>query len=98
MSLLLPATSESNSFIQLSEDEQVVKVFSFVHHAVRGLCIAMGQHSSLCGCAQGLILGGFDIVEVDVHDRGQVVSGAQEEARETEEEDKTRTNNARSNM
>ena len=59
-----------------------MKVFSVVHHAVRGLCIAMGQHSSLCRCAHGLILGGFDIVEVDVHDRGQVVSGAQEEARE----------------
>ena len=39
---------------------------------VRGLCIAMGQYSSLYGCALGFILGGFDIVEVDVQDREQV--------------------------
>ena len=67
---------------------------------VRGLCIAMAQYSSLCGCALGLILGGFDIVEADVQDREQVGSGEQEEAREreSEEEDKTRTNNERSNM
>ena len=36
---------------------------------VRGLCVAMGQYSSLCGCALGLILGGFGIVEVDVQGR-----------------------------
>ena len=64
---------------------------------VRGLCIDMAQYSSLCGCALGLILGGFDIVEADVQDREQVGSGEQEEAREREE-DKTRTNNERSNM
>ena len=37
-------------------------------------------------------------MEVDVQDREQVDSGEQVEAREIEEEDKTRTNNARSNM
>ena len=47
---------------------------------VRGLCIAMGQYSSLCGCALGLILGGFDNVEVDVQDREQVDSGEKVEA------------------
>ena len=44
----------------------------------------MAQHSSLCGCALGLILGGFDIVEADVQDREQEGSGEQEEARERE--------------
>ena len=43
---------------------------------VRGLCIATGQYSSLCGCALGFILGGFDIVEDDVQDREQVDSGS----------------------
>ena len=37
-------------------------------------------------------------MEVDVQDREQVDNGEQVEAREREEEDKTRTNNARSNM
>ena len=50
----------------------------------------MGQYSSLCECALGFIIGGFDIVEVDVQDREQVDSGEQEEAREREEEDKTK--------
>ena len=57
---------------------------------MRGLCIAMEQYSSLCGCALGLILDGTDIVEVDVQDREQVDSGEIVEAREREEEDKTR--------
>ena len=57
----------------------------------------MVQYSSLCGCALGLILGGSDIVEVDVQDREQVDSGEKVEAREREDEDKTRTYNARSN-
>ena len=43
-------------------------------------------------------LGGFDIVEVDVQVRDQVDSGEKVEARDRKEEDKTRTNNARSNM
>ena len=34
-----------------------------VLYYVRGWYIAMVQYSSLCGCALGLILGGFDIVE-----------------------------------
>ena len=50
--------------------------------SVRGLCIAVVQYSSLCECALGLILCGFDIVEVDVQDREQVDSGEQVEARE----------------
>ena len=50
----------------------------------------VGQYSSLCGCALGLILGRFDIVEVDVQDREQVNSGEGVEAREREEEDRTR--------
>ena len=58
----------------------------------------MGQYSSLCVSAVVLILGGFVIVEVDVQDRGQVDSREQVEAREKEDEDKTRTNNARPNM
>ena len=65
---------------------------------MRGLCIAMGQYSSLCVSTVVLIFGGFDIVEVDVQDREQVESGEKVEAREREEEDKTRTNNARSKM
>ena len=40
--------------------------------------------SSLCVSAAVLILGGFDIVEVDVQDREQVDSGEKEEARERE--------------
>ena len=52
----------------------------------------------LCVSAMVSILGGFDIVEIDVQDREQVDSGEKVEAREIEEEDKTRTNNARSNM
>ena len=54
----------------------------------------MEQYSSLCGCALGLILGGFDIVEVDVQDREQVDSGEQVEARERgrkQNENKQRT-------
>ena len=35
-------------------------------------------------CAGGLILGGFDIVEVDVQDREHVASGEHVEARERE--------------
>ena len=61
---------------------------------MRGLCIATGQHSSFCVSALVLTLDRFDIVEVDVQDRGQVDSGEKVEARE----DRTRTNNARSNM
>ena len=37
-------------------------------------------------------------MEVDVQDREQVDSGEKVEARERKEEDKTRTNNASSNM
>ena len=44
----------------------------------------MGQYSLLCGGALGLILGGFDIVEVDVQDREQVDSEKKVEARERE--------------
>ena len=44
----------------------------------------MVQYSSVCGCALGLILGGLDIVEVDVQDKEQVDSGEQVEARERE--------------
>ena len=65
---------------------------------MKGLCIATGQYSSLCVSAVVFILGGFDIVDVDVQDREQVDSGEKVEAREREEEDKTKTNNARSNM
>ena len=60
--------------------------------------IATGQYSTLCVSAVVLILGGFDIVEVDVQDRDQVDCGKKGEARERKEEDKTRTDNARSNM
>ena len=51
---------------------------------MRGLCIAMGQYSSLCVSTVVLIFGGFDIVEVDVQDREQVDSGEKVEARERE--------------
>ena len=44
----------------------------------------MGQYSSLCVSAVVLILGGFDIVEVDVQDREQVDNGEKVEARERE--------------
>ena len=65
---------------------------------VRGLCIATVQYSSLCVCAAVLILAGSDIMEVDEQDREQVDSERKIETREREEEDKTRTSNARSNM
>ena len=66
---------------------------------MRGLYIATEQYSSLCVSAVVLTLGGSDIVEVDVQDREQVDSErVKVEAREGEEEDKTRTINARSNM
>ena len=57
---------------------------------VRGLCIATGQYSSFCGCALGLVLGGFDHMEVEVQDREKVEVRETVRARETEEEDKTR--------
>ena len=37
---------------------------------MRGLCIATGQYSSFCGCALGLVLGGFDHMEDDDQRRG----------------------------
>ena len=49
-----------------------------------------GQYSSFCGCALGLVLGGFDHVEGKVQDREQVEVREKVKARETEEEDKTR--------
>ena len=64
---------------------------------VRGLCIATVQYSSLCVSAVVLILGGSGDMEVDEQDREQVDS-ERESAREVEEEDKTRTNSARSKM
>ena len=67
---------------------------------VRGLCIVTGQYYSLCGCALGFILGGFDIVEDDVQDREQVDSGEQVEARERDRgrRQNKETTNERSNM
>ena len=50
----------------------------------------MGQYSSSCGCALGFILGGFDILEVDVQDREQIDSGEQVEARRERERKKTK--------
>ena len=65
---------------------------------VRGLYIATGQYSSLCVSAVVLTLGGDDITEV-VQDREQVDSEREKvEVRDKEKGDKTRTNNARSNM
>ena len=56
-------------------------------------------HSSLCVSAVVLILAGSDDMEVDEQDREQVDSVREKaEAREGEEEDKTRTDNERSNM
>ena len=58
----------------------------------------MGQYSSLCVSAVVLTLGGVNIVEV-VQDREQVDSEREKvEVRDKEKGDKTRTNNARSNM
>ena len=63
-----------------------------------GLYIATGQHSPLFASAVVLTLGGDDIVEV-VQDREQVECEREKvEVRDKEKEDKTRTNNARSNM
>ena len=66
----------------------------------RGLFFATEQYSSLCVSAVVLTLGGDSIVEVDVQDREQVDSEREkaEEVRDEEKGDKTRTNNARSNM
>ena len=61
------------------------------------LCIAMVQYSSLCVIAVVLILDGFDIAAVDVHEREHVDRGEKVEARDREERT-TRTYNARSNM
>ena len=58
----------------------------------------MVPYSSLCGCAVGLILGGFDIVEVDVQDREQVDSREQVEERERGRRQSKETTNERSNM
>ena len=58
---------------------------------MRGLYIATGQYSSLCGCVLGSMLGVLDILEIEVQDREQVEEGEKVEARETAEEDKTRT-------
>ena len=57
---------------------------------VRGLYIATGQYSSFCGCALGLVLGDLDNMGVEVQDREQVGVREKVEARETEEEDKTK--------
>ena len=65
---------------------------------VRGLYIATGQYSSFCGCALRLMLAVLDIMEVEVQDREQEEEGEKVQARERKEDDKTRTNNARSNM
>ena len=57
------------------------------------------HYSSVCVSAAVLTLGGDDVVEVDVQVREQVDSGREKvEVRDKEEGDKTRTNNARSNM
>ena len=57
------------------------------------------QYSSLCVSAVVLILGGDDIVVVDVPDREQVDSEREKvEVRDKEKGDKTKTSNARSNM
>ena len=50
----------------------------------------MVQYSSLRGCALGSILGGSDIVEVDVQDREQADSEEKEAREKREEEDKTK--------
>ena len=56
------------------------------------------QYSSLCVSAVVITLGGDDIVEV-VQDREEVDSErGNVEVRNKEKGDKTRTNNARSNM
>ena len=65
---------------------------------VRGLNIATGQHSSLCVSALVLNLGGSDVMEVDEQDREQVDSEGESRGEREREEDKTRTDNARSNM
>ena len=66
---------------------------------VRGLYIATGQYSSLCVSAVVVTLGGDDSVEVDVQVREQVDSEREKvEVRDKEKGDKSRTNNARSNM
>ena len=54
-----------------------------------------GAILSLCGWALGSILGGFDIVEVDVQDREQEDSGEQAEVREREREKTKQGNNQR---
>ena len=65
-----------------------------VFKAVRGLCLATGQYSSLCVSAVGLVLCGFDHMEVDEQDREQVDS----ERRERERKKTKQGNNQRSNM
>ena len=65
---------------------------------MRGLYIATGQYSSLCVSAVVLTLGGDDIEDC-VADREQVDSEREKvEVGEKEKGDKTRTNNARSDM
>ena len=65
---------------------------------VRGLYVATGQYFSLRVSAVVLTLGGDDSVEV-VEDREQVDNEREKvEVRDKEKGDKTRTNNARSNI
>ena len=66
--------------------------------SVRGVYIATGQYSSLCVSAVVLTLGGDDM-EARVPDREQVDSEREKvEVRDKQKGDKTKTNNARSNM
>ena len=68
------------------------------HDRVRGLCIATGQYSSLCGCALGFMLGALDFMEVEVQDREQVEVREKVEARERQVKKTKQGNNKRSDM
>ena len=56
-----------------------------------------GQHSSSCVSAMVLILGGSDDMGVDEQDREQI-DNERERVEERDQEDNTKTSNARSNM
>ena len=69
-----------------------------LYHLWEGLCITMGQHSSLCVSAVVLFLGGFDHMEVDEQDREQVDSERANTSARGERKKTKRGNNKCSNM
>ena len=98
MSLLLNTCSDMTNRVLIDDGARWI-FQGDEQERVRGLKNDTKQYSSLFVSAVVLTLGGDDIVEVDVPDREQVDCEREiVEVRDKEKGDKTRTNNARSNM